>query len=173
MSAYVVDPEHIAALVGAAMDRRLTWIAPEPPREGETTHQPGLPWGPDAQTAYLRRRREATDETATETARLLFLANVRSVAYRYDEPMTGDLPGSGARLAETTWTAGVCRRAAQDLAPVAILKAIDGYEYQCCERPDWRDSEAYAFCTALRGAAIKDLPGYEAARWEICPQPIG
>ena len=171
MSAYVVDPYHIAALVGAAIERRLTWLAPEEPREEEETHRPGEPWGKDALTAAARRRREATDATATEIARMLLLTNARSVAYRYDEPITGDLPGlvEGVEIVQITWTAAECRAAARaSLAdPVHILSALACFRYQSCERPDWEQSEAAAFYHALLHAAIGDLPGWDAAPWHL------
>jgi hypothetical protein len=45
--------------------------------------------------------------------------------------------------------------------PVAVLKALDGFEYQACEHPEWEKSEAHAFVQALRKRAISKLPGYE------------
>jgi hypothetical protein len=50
---------------------------------------------------------------------------------------------------------------------VAVLKLIDCYEYQSCERPDWHESEAYAYCDALRRRLIAQLPGYDAAPWAM------
>lgn len=51
--------------------------------------------------------------------------------------------------------------------PVAILKALDGYEYQACESADWDTSGARRFCDELRRMVIHYLPGYEEADWEI------
>ncbi|WP_196716789.1 hypothetical protein [Actinomyces trachealis] len=51
--------------------------------------------------------------------------------------------------------------------PVAVLKALDGYEYQACEAEGWLDSDARRFCDELRRLAIHYLPGYEEADWEI------
>lgn len=50
---------------------------------------------------------------------------------------------------------------------VAVLKAIACYEYQACEHPGWKTSEARAFCEELRGNAIHALPGYAEASWEV------
>ena len=50
---------------------------------------------------------------------------------------------------------------------VAILKAIDGFEYQCSEAPTWQTSDVKALCGGLRKAVITHLPGYEEADWEI------
>lgn len=51
--------------------------------------------------------------------------------------------------------------------PVAILKALDGYEYQACESADWDTSDARRCCDQLRRLVIHYLPGYEEADWEI------
>ena len=44
--------------------------------------------------------------------------------------------------------------------PVKILAAINCYEYQACEHPEWKTSEARDFCEALRDRMIRMLPGY-------------
>ena len=167
MSAWVVSQEHIAAMVGSAMARRTAWLAPEEPYPNEQTHEAGRPWGGDALTARQRRHREATDETATEVARLLLLENTRSVAYRYDLPDPIDLD-------VTHQTAAKCRAAALAFLnqPIAILKAIACFEYQSCEHPEWPDSEAQAFCDALRKDLIIELPGYDDAPWGIYAETI-
>ena len=48
-----------------------------------------------------------------------------------------------------------------------ILKAIDCFEYQSCEIPEWEASPAFKFCERLRSAVISSLPGYEDAPWGI------
>lgn len=50
-----------------------------------------------------------------------------------------------------------------------VCKAIACYEYQSCEHPGWRTSEARAYCHALRVAWCKKLPGYEEAEWGSPP----
>ncbi len=56
---------------------------------------------------------------------------------------------------------------ARHYLPVEIIKACDCYDYQSCETPDWKDTEAYAIMQMLRKRAIYSLPGYEEAAWEI------
>jgi len=56
---------------------------------------------------------------------------------------------------------------AGQVEPVAIIKAIDCYNYQSCESPDWESTEAYAIADALRERAINHLPGYDDAPWSI------
>ena len=167
MSAYVVDRTHIAALVGAAQKHRIHWFAriEEGEDEGET-HTAGLPWGPDAMSQAERRRRRAVADTLNEVAWMLHMTNRRSVAYRYDEPIEAELPGSCVER-EVPWTEGECG-IGRNLHAMVLLKAVHGYEYQSCEHPGWEGSEALAFCRSLTRALITELPGYsEAPGWEI------
>lgn len=54
---------------------------------------------------------------------------------------------------------------------VEVLKTIACYEYQSCEHPGWHDSEAHAFCQALRHTMISELPGYDKATgWDWTPE---
>jgi len=58
--------------------------------------------------------------------------------------------------------------------PVEILKACDCYDYQSCETgEDYYKSRAYAIVKAIREHAIRLLPGYEEADWEITSKVIG
>lgn len=50
-----------------------------------------------------------------------------------------------------------------------LFNALDGYVYQSCNATDWKTSEAYAFCDALRSALICALPGYNNGPWAITP----
>lgn len=50
--------------------------------------------------------------------------------------------------------------------PVEVVACIHCYEYQSCEHGDgWRESEAHAFCRALEGSILRELPGYDKAPW--------
>ena len=74
---------------------------------------------------------------------------------------------------------GLDRSAGVDLAPVAIVKACDCFEYQASDWSAWRDSEAAAHLAAIRATAqaacmggryLPDLdpdavPGYRSAPW--------
>lgn len=58
--------------------------------------------------------------------------------------------------------------------PVAMLKAIGCYEYQCCDRTQWEESDVRALMSRMRSAAIARLPGYEQAAWGFdCKHPKG
>jgi hypothetical protein len=176
MSAYIVPRAHIAALVRAAYRgpnsgrpvnpdtvwRRPTWFASDP-RALEWDHAT-----PGAYFAALSEiRREVDHESIPKVAQMLLDANVASVSHRYPDDKPDELPGpiDAYYVRPVGWQAAESN--APSLAPVAVLKALDGYEYQACERDDWPDSEARAFCDALRGAVIHHLPGYDDAAWEI------
>lgn len=138
MSAFVVNDEHIDALLTAG----LVW--------GEKTFGP-ISWdwpAPSDQPPALTR------ETADAVGLMLLSENVRSVNARYrEQDEVGPyrfqrLPGKPD--------------------PVVILKAIDCLEYQSNETTDWPESEAFAFCAAMRYRAIRELPGYDnGPGWNI------
>jgi hypothetical protein len=50
---------------------------------------------------------------------------------------------------------------------VALLKAIQCFEYQSNEAPTWEGSIAAKFCDELSSSLIKELPGYGTAEWAI------
>jgi len=142
MSAYIVDTATIDAIVHAAITDRY------------------------------RRGTSATDADAL--GEMLLRANVASVAYRYPDSGADDLPGrtdcewaSEYRFpfaeAMTRWPAP---------SPAFALKQLACLEYQSCERPDWKESEAYAAIEAIRASLIARLPGYDAAPWGVASYPV-
>ena len=151
---------HIDYLVTAglqlARDGTLRWAVPEEPKP--TDYQRGAPWGPTSIQSYQERMRHLTSETADRVGAMLWVENHRSIEFRYDEE-----PVIGLEEPYTyPVTAGL-----RPVEPVVVLKALDCYEYQSCEHPAWLKSEAREFCDHLRTAAIRALPGYEEAPWEI------
>jgi hypothetical protein len=167
MSCYMVGHDHIDALVTAAAS-----VCQE-------RHDSGLRWGwfpdvADDNTSGEFMYTElgyADSERATEVGQMLMRANLESVCARYSdcEP-GGDLPGT---IGETDPDSYEFHRVnSYDLPPetqsVVILKALACFEYQACEFSGWRDSEAYAFCDALRHKMVNQLPGYSDAKgWEF------
>jgi hypothetical protein len=149
MSAFIVDKAHIDALVDVAVN-------------GPKGHYPN--W-----SAYWYHQGKSTDarDNPDDTGRMLWATNFDSVAYRYDSET--DLPGPiGINEPEVMAYSFKRRPLNARLTPVAALKALDGYEYQSCEHPEWQDSKAHAFCTMLRSRLIGVLPGYdEADTWSI------
>lgn len=155
MSAFILPREHIHAMVAAGLKGRestLRWFR-KPLALG------GIDFDKDAC--------RLTYETADAVGQMLVDQNVRSIEARYQdcEDMIGD-----AREPYTFEVAAVL----WPMTPVAMLKAIDCYEYQSCEDDGWHRSEAQQFCEALRGWTISQLPGYDEAKtWEYQGPPAG
>lgn len=144
MSAYLVDREHIDALVRFACDDNRVW-----------TEEAEGGW------RYLSR------EDADWLGRVLWIENLVSVAYRYPNDRGSDRPGpcglSDDEIAAYTFPAHLWVR---PTAPaVAILKSADCLDYQSCEHPGWESSKAKALLDAIRRAAWQHVPGYEEAPW--------
>lgn len=99
-----------------------------------------------------------------ELGETLVKENLSSVHYRYPDTETNpdDTPGPFAQywLAEYKY-----QKPKRLLTAVEGLAAVNYYEYQSCEHPEWGNSEAYRFCDALRRDLIRELPGYEQAPW--------
>jgi hypothetical protein len=149
----MVEDEHIHLLVNAGLSygtggSRLRWQVRElTVEEQNRVYSKGEPWGPEAHMMYGRVVRHLTQENAGYVGAMLLAENRRSVDHRYDEE-EWEQPYLFKRLP------GVPN-------PVAVLKALGGFEYQACEHPEWEKSEAYNFCDALRRKAISKLPGYD------------
>jgi hypothetical protein len=163
MSAFIVSKKHIDALVGAAIAYKgrgiqaFRWIAPNPFQSGNSSY--------DVDCALDL-------VNADQVGRMLWKENIRSVCHRYPEKDRAELSEafSGYREAAEYADAETYRfRRLLDTLPAlpALLKAIDCYEYQSCEHPEWEVSSARAFCQALRKTLIQQLPGYDAAPWGI------
>ena len=94
---------------------------------------------------------------ATQVGQMLWNENYRSVNRRYNEksePLVYrytevSLPPTSAML-----------------LPL-LFKALDCYDYQCCETSDWEETQAFRFVSRLRREAWKQIPGYETASWDI------
>ncbi len=153
MSAYIVDQDHIDAMVALALDGPAgivvspynAWLGPR--------------WQAETPDGPIRHYAENYDSDALGT--MLIAECVASVAYRYHSD--DDLPGPVDRYYERPY-----RFAPPSPMPTAIegLKLLDCYEYQSCEHPGWATSEAASFCEALRRSLIHKLAGYDAAPWE-------
>jgi hypothetical protein len=134
MSAYVVHPHHIRALVTWAGARNLTYYLPG------TGH-----------------RAIAGDED--RVAQVLYAENVRSVAHRYRDFTPDDRP----------FVFRFERDAVLELSPIAVVKACHCLAYQSCEHDEWGTSEAKRIVDAIEARAVRLVPGYDAARWELVP----
>ena len=113
----------------------------------------------------LRQRGDGSFYRANFESGMLVAENLRSVRFRYED-VKDDLEGLPGPIERDFIRAYTFERT-QDMATVAILKALDCYEYQSCETDDWPQSEAFAFCDSLGGSLVHRLPGYDDAPWEI------
>ena len=87
---------------------------------------------------------------------MLLRENYVSVNHRYDENPTAMLDEPYAYS-----------RVHKKIDPVQVLKAIECLEYQSCEHPGWKTSEARTFLKSLEAKAISQLQGYDEADWDI------
>lgn len=164
MSAFVVHPEHLRFLVSAAARYDIRTIYP---KRGTSLTVNANEWaGPMPGPLDLGALRPSRGNWLLA---LLHAENVRSVRYRYPDAPESELPGmhdeSGALLPPGDfWPV-------HNIDPVLVLKACDCYDYQACETPDYDETPAAALVRAIRRAAIAELPGYDAAPWEIESEP--
>jgi hypothetical protein len=105
--------------------------------------------------------RVTLSDELTLIGRKLIAQNWRSVEERYRE-RTADYFGECPEA-----EAYVYRDYGRLLTPIEIVKACDCYDYQACETPDYRETEAASFIDSVRYRAICKLPGYDAAAWGI------
>jgi len=104
-------------------------------------------------------------EDLDKFGQLLWDENIRSVVYRYPDCNLDALPGPiDCDYKYGKHGFGFDKR---KYTPVEILKACDCYEYQSCEHPGWRESEAHQIIERIRDSATSKLDGYEDAPWVI------
>lgn len=139
MSAYIVDHDHIDALITHAIVREVWYRA-----NGNSI--------------------KITADNATEVGRILLDENERSVRYRYPRVAPDELPGTiGQDAAKYNF-----RPWGEPLESLVILKACDGLEYQCSETDDYQDSIAVNILNSIRKREISRLPDYyESPGWSL------
>jgi hypothetical protein len=150
MSAFMVSREHLDAMVRLSIragNWNLTWYA-EDPEECLMSEIRAL-------------HREATHAAADSIGRMLALENASSVLYRYPDHDNSEFVPVWTTDDSYTYPSNVHRPSI-----VQGLKLIDCYEYQSCDHPGWKNSEARRFCEALRSYLIGQLEGYDEAPWE-------
>ncbi len=143
MSAFVVDKSHINAILKGAMSNAM---------KSSGNHY----W-------FCGKERHDT-ENADRIGQMLLDENIRSVSYRYpDISKLNDLPGRTDCEHLLPFQFNIMGRTPR---PIELIKLVHCLDYQSCEHPEWRDSEAKAFCDSVIECAIYQLPGYEEAPWE-------
>jgi len=144
MSAYVVTDRHIAYLV-ECMDRfQVSWLVP-----GETVRMKIGESEFDSPVSY----RAGRDITLGQMGAILLAENIESVNYRYSEqeeesPFVYECSGLA-------------------ITPIQAIKAARCFQYQACEHPTWRTSQAFNMMESLILNAIARLDGYDEAKWDI------
>ena len=143
MSAYIVDHDHIDALLDYAIQQQVRYVV----RETNSIV-------------------EIDAKNATEIGRILLTENERSVRARYPACDVKELPGTiGEDAANYKFKRWPLRSPLQALT---ILKACDGFDYQACETDDYEQSLAANIIRAIRGFAIRRLPGYsDSPGWSM------
>lgn len=142
MSAYLPNPEHIAALAAYAAQSREQLIISQWP------------------------------QTAQICAEELAKAAIASVSVRYPDDVSGNRPGPGLTNFDYVVTCGRIARhylASRTFKSSAlrILKMVSGCDYQLCEVDDYEKTPAAQQLAALREYAIRKLPGYDAEPWSF------
>ena len=157
MSAFEVSDTHIDVLISAALEGNhygpLSWYHDAKEEIPQTQPGEALPGHEDYLSSLQKTHREVNHENAETWGATLLAENRASVNHRYNEDEF-----------EAPYT---LTRYAGPFNPVAIIKAIHCYRYQSCEHPGWKASEAHDLCEALESRMIHELPGYDAAPWEV------
>jgi hypothetical protein len=156
MSAFLVTQTHIRAIVSAAGWDHYDQV-PFPPRAIIEEHP--------AAFAFLRSgsitERGWAKFCHDELGRALWLANAMSLKARYPTDWEDMLPDGGLA------TILGYRHAFVELAPAAVIKLVDCFNYQACEVSDYETTWAAKATQAIREAAIHKLPGYDATPWGL------
>lgn len=158
MSAWMVSKEHIDLLVDVAITgpRSDRAVSPDSAWHRVSWRRDSEDWRSGVQLG--------SDVTPDELGEMLTLENLRSINYRYPDTFGNaeDTPRDG----EVFWPEPYrFERHGYTMTPAEALNAIDCYEYQACEHPEWNESEAKRFCEALRSALISCIPGWRDAPW--------
>lgn len=184
MSAWVVSKVHVDLLVRAALmlDREsLSWWQVDDAGGGFTGWRRVDEFA-EAQGPEEQERRGLV--SPSQLGQLLVSENVRSVSHRYSEPgrtvyygaehaasmddtPDEELPGPCDRYYLAPY---VYENPGYTLTPGEIFGALSCFEYQSCEHDEWKSSEAFQVCDALRNLACSQLRegphGWEASDLE-------
>lgn len=149
MSAWIVSKTHIDLLIEAGLTfvhpgSQLTWSKAADPAD----------WDP----------RKLDHQSANAVGRMLWGECVKSVKFRYPGEDVDTLPGPGD-MTKSSVSRYRFANVPGSIDPVVVLAEINCYEYQSCEHPGWKTSEAKRFLDALTGACVRRLPGYDKAPW--------
>lgn len=145
MSAYIVDREHITYLVNCARHRGIVKCG-------------NFSWYWNGQRYELPITGDP--QRCSEVGQMLWDENFASVTHRYPDADYDELPGP----IDTNRIYHHPNTYPHEMPePIQCLSSIACLEYQSCEHPGWKDSQAYAFLRALEGACISSIT--TEAKW--------
>lgn len=137
MSAFLCSPEHIGALANY----------------------------------YIAQSQVHRNKTATDVAEILARANLASVSYRYEDLSDPDKAAEGFLGMTADAYVTECKRQAlwhpKPISNVAAYKMAQCLDYQSCEVPNWLGSEAERLIDGIKDTAVRSMPGYDEAPWEL------
>ena len=151
MSAIMLHPVHIAALVEAAISRDGV--------SGSMSHH----FGPGARNPGFR---PCIHGDADYLGNMLTGTMRRSVRHQYGET---EAPDGEAEYSHAAASAAL--RGRPPLSEIEIGRALACYDYQACEAPDWKGSEAERFGHELREHLLRRL-GHDCELWAITPERL-
>lgn len=145
MSAYICNPEHFGILAAYAVQHDAVTIE----------------WG----------RGKNRIETVQTVAKGLARENIRSVAHRYPDDVSGSRPGpclsdDDIQEAAAIYAAHFLKHP-QKVPPVQLFKLIQCLDYQSCETGDWRETLAFEQLEYIQREVVRQLPGYNDADWSF------
>lgn len=153
MSAYMVDREHIAYLLDAAMSVEVL---------GNGSHS--LHWF-NPQSGECEQLRVADYHRAAEVGQMLWNENRKSIEARYPDTVDDFCATAPGTVGETYVYGEHAGNPFAAVDVVQVLKACDCFAYQSCEHKGWKGSNARAFIESMRAQCIARLPGYAEAEW--------
>ncbi len=102
-----------------------------------------------------------TATTAAALGKIFYEAKLMAVCERYE-----DNPKCyGPYVHNPVWALLV-----ENYKPVEIIKAVKCLDYNCSSAEDWEESAAYIALERIKSTAIRLLPGYNQAQWELEPR---
>lgn len=145
MSAFVVSHDHIDALLTFADMKRMK----------------------DRLGYCVNRGKEQLGWT--DLGRVLLAENERSVCHRYPDCTPGNMPGTIGEeaIGYKFKTFQEAFRMQHTQLCIWIIKACNCFDYQACETEDYEQSIAHAMIKSIQSEAIRCLPGYDDAPWDI------
>jgi hypothetical protein len=180
VSAFIVSKSHIDALVSVIAYgpkdsqrhdwRGISWSRPcEPyaPSPEYPQYVTDTKWMSLATGGLAELRKNDQEITGDELGFILWAENVASVHYRYPGEDIDTLPGTYTEQGQNEASQGYTfSRLGKLPTTIEAFKLISCLDYQSCEHPEWRESEAFRILEALKDALIGCLAGYSEAPWE-------